>query len=194
MFVDAGRDRKDIGIEDDVVGRDANLAGEQVICPLRDGDLALGCLRLALFVECHDHDRGAIAPAETRLFEKCVVALFQADGVDDRLALNTSEPGFDHRPFRRIDHDGHTRDIRLGRDQIQKCAHDLVGIEQPLIHVDVDDLRAVGDLLARNVEGSFERALFDQFAELGGARDVGALADVDEAAFAGFRLELFKTG
>src|SRR5690606_7930821 len=52
----------------------------------------------------------------------------------------------------------------------------------PFVHVDVDDLRAVLDLLARDVEGRLIVAADDQLLELGRAGDVGPLADVDEAA------------
>ncbi len=54
------------------------------------------------------------------------------------------------------------------------------GIEQALVHVDVDDLRAVGDLIARHVERGGIIAGLDQFAEFRRAGDIGALADVHE--------------
>ncbi len=54
-------------------------------------------------------------------------------------------------------------------------------IEQALVHVDVDDLRAGRHLIARHVERGGEIAVLDQFAESGGAGDVGALADINEA-------------
>jgi len=47
------------------------------------------------------------------------------------------------------------------------------------IHVDVDDLGAVLDLVARHLQAACNR-LQSPAAEFGGARDVGALADVDE--------------
>ena len=57
---------------------------------------------------------------------------------------------------------------------------DLLRIEQALVHVDVDDLGAVGDLIA----GDFQRrgviAGLDQFAEFGRAGDIGPLADIHE--------------
>ena len=51
---------------------------------------------------------------------------------------------------------------------------------RPFVHVDVEDLRAVLDLLARDGERSRVVVRLDQLAELGRARDVRALADVDE--------------
>jgi SRSO17 transposase len=40
MLLDAGRDREDIGVEDDVLGREADLVDQQVIGALADLDLA----------------------------------------------------------------------------------------------------------------------------------------------------------
>ena len=59
-------------------------------------------------------------------------------------------------------------------------AHGLDPVQQTLVHVDVDDLGAVFDLLAGDDEGLLEFAVEDVFGELGRAGHVGALADVHE--------------
>ncbi len=69
--------------------------------------------------------------------------------------------------------------------ELEETLHRRFGVEQALVHVDVDDLGAVLHLLAGDVERGLEVALGDQPAELGRAGDVGALADVDEDAGAG---------
>ena len=53
-------------------------------------------------------------------------------------------------------------------------------IEQAFVHVDVDHLRAVLDLVARDRERRVVVARRDQLAEFRRAGDVGALADIDE--------------
>ena len=65
-------------------------------------------------------------------------------------------------------------------DEVEELDHRLLGIEQALVHVDVDDLRAVRDLVAGDVERRREIAAGDELPELGRAGDVGALADVHE--------------
>ena len=60
-----------------------------------------------------------------------------------------------------------------------------IGIEQAFVHVDVDNLRAVFDLLARDLDRGFIIAGQDQLLELGAAGDVGAFADVDERGTVG---------
>ena len=60
MLVDPGRDGEDVGVEDDVLGREA-VGDEQVVGAAADLDLALLGVGLAGLVERHDDDRGAIA-------------------------------------------------------------------------------------------------------------------------------------
>ena len=87
------------------------------------------------------------------------------------------------RELRGIDHHRHARDVGLAGDQIEERDHRLLGLEQALVHVDVDHLRAVLDLVARDRERRVVVAGRDQLAEFGRAGDVGALADIDERDF-----------
>ena len=143
--------------------------------------LARERIRLALFVERH-HDHGrAVAADEPRALAESLFAFLQADGIDDGAALNTFQAGLDDFPVRAVDHDRHAGDIGLRRDVVQKRGHGLLGIEHGFVHVDVDDLRAVFHLLPRHGKRRFDFAAENQFRESGRARDVRALANVDEA-------------
>ncbi len=62
MLFDAGGDREDIGVEDDVLGRKAD-AHQQVIGARADLDLAVLGVGLADLVERHDDHRRAIGHA-----------------------------------------------------------------------------------------------------------------------------------
>ena len=55
-------------------------------------------------------------------------------------------------------------------------------VEHALVHVHIDDLRAVRHLLPGDLDRGGIVARFDELAELRRSRDVGALADVDEQA------------
>src|SRR3546814_5175745 len=68
------------------------------------------------------------------------------------LAGYAFQAGLDDAPFRRIDHHRHARDVGLGGDQLEKGRHRAFGVEQPFVHVDVDDLGAIFDLLARDLD------------------------------------------
>jgi hypothetical protein len=58
--------------------------------------------------------------------------------------------------------------------------HGFDAIEHSFVHVDVDDLRAVFDLLAGDGQRFVELVVEDQLGEFGRAGNVGAFADVDE--------------
>ena len=181
VFLDARRDCENIGIEDDVLGRETHLFGQHPIGARADLDLAREGVGLALFIKGHDHDGGAIAAHEARLFDEFRLALLERNGIHHRLALNAFEAGFDHLELRRVDHDGRARNVGLGGDQMQEIDHGALGIQQALVHVDVDDLRAIDHLLARHIQRCGEFAVLDELAKARGARDIGALAHIHEA-------------
>ena len=99
VFLDPGGDGEDIGIEDDVLRRQADLVDQNLVGAGADGDLALGGVGLALLVEGHDDHRRAVAADEPRAVDERRLAFLEADGIHHRLALDAFEPGLDHRPF-----------------------------------------------------------------------------------------------
>ena len=58
VLLDAGRDGENVRIEDDVLGREADLVDEELVGAFADLDLALGRVGLAVFVEGHHDDAG----------------------------------------------------------------------------------------------------------------------------------------
>ncbi len=183
VLLDAGGDREDVGVEDDVLGRKAHLVDQHAIGALADLRLARQRVGLALLVERHHHRGRAVAADQRGLALEFVGAFLQRDRVDDALALDALQAGLDHAPLRRVDHDRHAGDLRLAGDQVQEAHHRGLAVEHGLVHVDVDDLRAVLDLLPRDAQRVFVAALEHHARERLGAGDVGALADVDEQRF-----------
>ena len=100
VLLDAGGDGEDVGIEDDVFRREADLLGQELVGALADLEFARRGLGLALLVEGHHHHGGAVAADLLGVVEKGPLALLQADRVHHRLALHAFQPGLDHRPFR----------------------------------------------------------------------------------------------
>ncbi|RMR97359.1 hypothetical protein ALP75_205063 [Pseudomonas syringae pv. actinidiae] len=180
VFFDTGGNGEDVRVEDDVFRREAHFIDQNVVRALADFLLARFGVGLALFVEGHHHDCRTVALAQASVMNELLDAFFHADRVDDALALNALEAGFDHFPLGRVDHDRHARDIRLACDQVEEGDHRLLRVEHPFVHVDVDHLGTSFDLL----QGDFQRfgvvVFTDQAGKAGGAGDVGALADVDE--------------
>src|SRR3546814_5151152 len=180
VFLHAGGDGEDVGIEDDVLGRETDLLGEDLVGARADLDLAFAGVGLALLVEGHDHGRRAVAQHRPGLLDECGLAFLHRDRVDHALALQALEAGLDHAPLRRVDHHRDAGDVGLRGDQGQEAHHRLLGVDHALVHVDVEDLGTVGDLLARDLDRLVEAILLDQLLELRAAGDVGAFADVDE--------------
>src|SRR6185312_4301837 len=180
VLLHARCDGEDIRIENNVLWREADLFRQQLVGALANRNLALNRIGLAHLVEGHHDYGGSVAQNLASLFEERPFAFLHADRVDDRLALQAFEAGLDDGPFRAVDHHRHPANVGFRRNEIEERRHRLFGIEQAFVHVDVDDLCARLDLLARDGEGTAIVALLDQLTELGGARNVRALAYVDE--------------
>ena len=151
-------------------GRKADFLGEQLVGALADGDLVVGGDGLALLVEGHDDDRRPVAPDQPGLLQEFLLALLQADRVDDRLALDALEPGLDDRPLGAVDHDRDVRDVRVGGDQVEEPGHRLLAVDQAFVHVDVEDVGAALDLLAGHRQGGLVIAALDQAGEPASSR------------------------
>ena len=143
-------------------------------------DLAGVGVGLSPFVEEHHHGRCAVAADGGGTFQKGAFALFERDRVDDALALHDLQSGFEHLPFRRVDHHRHTGDFGLRGHEVQKVAHGLRPVDQAVVHADVDELCSGVDLCAGHGERFVVVAFADETGELRRAGHVGALADVDE--------------
>ena len=180
VLLDAGGDGEDVGIEDDVLGREPDLVHQDVVGLGADLDLALLGVGLALLVERHDHDGGTVAAHLAGMLDERLDAFLHGDRVHDRLAGDALQPGLDHAPLGAVDHDRHAGDVGFGGDQLQERVHRQFGVQQALVHVDVDDLRAALDLLARDLDGGRVVAFQDQLLEAGRPGDIGALTDIDE--------------
>ena len=149
VLLHAGGHGEDVGVEDDVLGREADLLGEDAVGAPADLDLALDGVGLALLVEGHHHHRRAVAPDQrgpgARKASSPSLRLME---LTTPLPWRHCRPGLDHAPLRAVDHDRHAGDVRLGGDQVQEADHGRLGVEHALVHVDVDDLRAARHLLA----------------------------------------------
>ena len=88
VLLHAGRDGEHVRVEDDVLGREADLLRQQVVGAAADRDLALGGVGLALLVERHHDDAGAEVADLAGLAQEGLLALLEADRVDDALALH----------------------------------------------------------------------------------------------------------
>ena len=102
VLLDPGRDREHVRVEDDVLRREADLFGEDPVGAGADRDLSLEAIGLAVLVEGHDHDGGAVGAADPRLGDELLLALLHRDRVHDRLALDAFQAGLDDVELRRV--------------------------------------------------------------------------------------------
>ena len=180
VFINAGRDRKNIRIEDNVFRWETD-PDEQIVRTFANLEFTIGCIGLPVFVKGHDNCRRAVAHDFARVFEEGFFTFLETDRIHNRLALHALQTRFDNRPFGRVDHDRHAGDVRLGGNQIEEAHHRRLTVEHAFIHVDIDDLRAALDLLQRNGKRLVKTTIDDQLFEFRRARHVGAFTDIDEA-------------
>ena len=163
-------------------GGKADFVDEDAVGALADADFLVEGGGLALLVEGHDDDGGAVLEDLAGVFAELLFAFFERDGVDDAFPLKAFEAGFDDLPLGGIDHEGNFGDFGLGGEELEEAGHGGDAVDHALVHADVDDVGSVFDLLARDGDGFFVLAFLDEAGELGRAGDVGALADEDEDA------------
>ena len=114
------------------------------------------------------------------MLDECRLPVLQAQRIDHALSLHAAQAGFDDFPLAGVDHDRNTGDVGFAHDEVEEASHGFFAFENALVHVDVDDLRAVLHLLPRHFQGLDVVAALDQSAEPGGACDVRTFADIDE--------------
>ena len=161
------------------------VLGEEPVGPRADANLGVPVGSLALLVEGHDDRGGAVAADQAGAAEKLRLAVLEGDRIDDALALEALQARLENAPLGGIDHHGDAGDLGLGGDKPQEPAHGRLAVDQRLVDVDVDQVCAVFDLLARNRDGCVPIAGLDRPGKPGRARDIGALAD-DEKGCGGF--------
>ena len=79
VLLDAGAHGEDVGVEDDVLGREAHLLGQDPDRSRQDRDPALDGGRLALLVEGHHHHPGAVAADAPGVLDEDLLPLLEGD-------------------------------------------------------------------------------------------------------------------
>ena len=190
VFINAGRNSENIWVENNVFGREANLFDEDFIGALADFDFSGFGVCLAFFIERHDDNRRTITTHQFGVLDKGFLAFFQRDGINHAFTLDTFQSRFQNIPFGRIQHDGYFGDVRLRSNQHQKAYHRFFGLQHAFIHVDVDNLRTVFNLLFRDIQRGFKITFNNQPFECGRAGDIGAFTDIHKKCIRAYRHRL----
>ena len=83
------------------------------------------------------------------------------------LPCSALQARLEDRPLRAVDHDRHAGDVGLGGDEVEELRHHLLGVEQPFVHVDVEDVGAAVDLLPGDGQRRLEIAALISCANFG---------------------------
>ena len=183
VLLHAGGDGEDVGVEDDVFGREAEFVDKDAIGAFADADLFFVGGGLALFVEGHDDHGRAVFEHRGGVLAELVFALFERDRVDDAFALNALEASLDDFPLGGVDHEGDFGDFGLAPQELQIARHGGDAVDHAFVHADVEDVGAVLDLLTGDADGFFVFAFLDELRELRRTGDVGTFADHDVDAW-----------
>ena len=123
VFLHSRGNGQDIGVKDDILGRELNFFCQQAVGTLRDFNLPVVARGLSLFVKTH-HDHSGSHPADfTGVVQEFLLPFLERDTVDDAFALHALQSGGNDFPSRGINHDGNPGDGRIGHQQIQECRH-----------------------------------------------------------------------
>ena len=165
MLLEARADREDVHVEDDVLRRETD-GSQQLIGTLGDGCLTLEGGGLTFLIKSHHHDGGTQSAQLAGLVEKVLLAVLQADGVDDALALCVLQTCQDGRPVAGVDHQHGAAHGRVVADMATEGLHLLTAVEHRIVHIDVDDAGAALYLLACHAEGLVVFLLSNEAGEL----------------------------
>ena len=113
MLFNTGCNCKHVGIKNNIFCGKAHLIDQNIVAALANLFATLKVIRLTLLIKRHYHNCGTMLLAQSSSLNKLWLAFLKADGVYDRLTLYTFKTRFDHLPFGGIDHNRHSRNIRL---------------------------------------------------------------------------------
>ena len=81
VLFNTGGHGKNIRVENNVLGWEADLVHQDAVGPFTDLDFAIPGVGLTNFIKSHDNNRSTVAANQFSLLTKLFLTLFEADGV-----------------------------------------------------------------------------------------------------------------
>ncbi len=181
MFLHTRGNGQHIGVEDDIERVHAYLVHKDAVGTLRYFYAALVGSGLSYLVEAHHHTGGSVTHDVSGMGDKHLLAFLQGNRVDNTLALHTFQAGKDDLPFRGVDHDRHLGNLWFCRYHVEKMSHLCLGIQQSVIHIDIDHRGSVRHLLACYTQRFLIILFINQTKELPATSYVTAFSNVNKA-------------
>mmetsp|Transcript_656 Transcript_656/g.1781 ORF Transcript_656/g.1781 Transcript_656/m.1781 type:complete len:563 (+) Transcript_656:3249-4937(+) len=135
-----GANRQHVGIKHNVLRVEANLLHQDAVGALAHANLVLAAGSLARLIKCHHHNSSTVLLHDAGVGAECILALLEADAVDDALALRALQPGLHNLKLAAVNHERHTADLRVCNQQIDKPGHGVHAVDQAVVHVDVQNV------------------------------------------------------
>ena len=180
MFFHAGTDGENIRIKDNILRVETNFFNEQLKCSAANANLLCFRSRLAFLVKCHDNYRSAVRLDKGRILQELILTSLQRNRIHDAFTLRTLQTSFDDIKLTRVDHERYFRSIRLGNQQIYKLSHRGFTVDQTVIHVYVNHVRTIFNLLQRNSQSLLVVTINDSLLKDARSGNVAPFAQVDE--------------
>ena len=172
--------RQNIRIKDDVLRVETNLLHQELVSAAADAHLFSLGGRLTLLIERHHDDSGAVTLHNSRVTQEFLFTTLEGNGVHDALALAALQASLDDVELGGVNHERHLGSIRLGHKQVHEASHGGFAVNETIVHVDINHVRTVLDLLEGNGESLVEVTVNDRLLENDRAGDVTTLTKVDE--------------
>src|SRR5581483_1799067 len=113
VLLHPGGDGENVGIEDNVFGREPDFIYQDFVSAFANADLVFVICGLALFVEGHYDGSGAVFQDGSGMLAKYLFAFFQRNRIDNALALQAFQACLDDLPLGGIDYDRNLRHLRF---------------------------------------------------------------------------------
>mmetsp|Transcript_27462 Transcript_27462/g.56288 ORF Transcript_27462/g.56288 Transcript_27462/m.56288 type:complete len:1189 (+) Transcript_27462:341-3907(+) len=185
VLLEPRADGEDVEVKHNVDGVELDNLREDLERALADAHLRLAVGRLPFLVKRHHNHRRAVPLHQLRLLNELLLADLERNRVHDALALEALEPRDADVELGGVDHHRDLGDLGLRGNEVAELAHAVLAVKHAVVEVDVEQLRAVLDLLLRNLRRLAPVVTDNQLLEPDRARDVAALANVLEHRIVG---------
>ena len=117
---------------------------------------------------------------QSRMLLEQLLTNLQTDGVNNWLSLAPLQSCHNNLKLRCIKHEWHFRYLGLGHSNLHKLLHSSKAIEQTIVHIDVNDVSSVLNLLLCNVHRCSVVAFHHQLLESDRSRNITTLSNVQK--------------
>ena len=151
MLFNACGYRKNIRVKNNILWRETNFINQYAVRARANFKFSIRGVSLTLLIKSHDNNGCSIPQTQFRMLNKLILSLFERNRIHDCLTLNTFQTSLDYRPFRTINHYRHTSNIWLGCRKVQESGHSRFTVEHAFVHIHINNLSAILNLLTRNI-------------------------------------------